>query len=167
MFTLWLTGLSGAGKTTIAEALKKTTKAPTYIIDGDVIRKGLNKDLGFSPEDRTENVRRIAELCAILRECNVINIVAAISPYRKDRELAKSMCKDRSKFFEVYVDCPLEDCIVRDVKGLYRKALDGEIKNFTGVQAPYEPPLNPDIHLKTNKWDVTDCVARVIKKIYE
>lgn len=168
--TIWFTGLSASGKSTLAVSLEKQLferECHTYILDGDNIRHGLNKDLGFSPEDRAENIRRIAEVSAILRDCGIINMVAFISPYREDRNLARLLCKDQCTFVEVFVDCPVDVCEVRDPKGMYRKARMGEIKEFTGISAPYEPPLNPEIHLRTDKYDVDACTSQILDYMIE
>ena len=150
-FTLWFTGLSAAGKST--EQLLFNRGCHTYVLDGDNIRHGLNRNLGFSPEDRTENIRRIAEVAKLFSDCGIINLTAFISPYRKDR-LSGS-------FFEVFVDCPIAICEKRDPKGMYKKARDGIIKEFTGISAPYEPPENPEIHLRTDKLSVTQCAGKI------
>ena len=147
---LWFTGLSGSGKSTIANELEKKLNEMgyhTYLLDGDNIRTGLNKDLGFSKEDRKENIRRIAEVAKLFVDAGLITITAFISPFREDREMAKEIIGEED-FIEVFVDTPLEECIKRDPKGLYKKALKGEIKNFTGIDSPYEPPEKPTIHLR-------------------
>ena len=123
----------------------------TYILDGDNIRHGLNKDLGFSPQDRNENIRRIGEVAHLLRDAGVINMVAFISPYRSDRKLARDLSKNDGTFIEVYVDCPVDICETRDPKGMYQKARQGIIREFTGISAPYEAPENPEIHLRTGR----------------
>ncbi|MFW5802337.1 MAG: sulfate adenylyltransferase subunit CysN [Verrucomicrobiota bacterium] len=160
--TLWLTGLSGSGKSTIARELearlvKRGVKA--YILDGDNVRHGLNKDLGFSPDDRCENIRRIAEVAKLMNNAGVLVITAFISPYRDDRANAREIVGDR--FFEIFVDTPLEVCEQRDPKGLYQKVRDGQIHNFTGVDAPYEAPESPELHLKTADQDVAACVDAI------
>lgn len=149
--TLWLTGLSGSGKSTIAVALEKALwdrGVRAYILDGDNVRHGLNADLGFSPEDRTENIRRIGEVAKLFTDAGIVNLTAFISPYRADRGRVRALMGE-GDFIEVFVDCPLEECERRDVKGLYKKARAGEIPEFTGVSAPYEPPEAPEIVLKT------------------
>jgi adenylyl-sulfate kinase len=161
---LWLTGLSGSGKSTIAERVEdklfREYKCKTYILDGDKIRKGLNSDLGFSPEDRKENIRRISEVSNLFADAGFIVIVAFISPFREDRDLARKNCV--TKFIEVYVECDIQTCIERDPKGLYKKALVGEIKEFTGLTSPYEIPSNPEISLKTDKLDIETCSDIVV-----
>lgn len=147
---VWLTGLSGSGKTTAAAALAKTIHARTihraYVLDGDRLRAGLNSGLGFSPSDREENVRRAAAVAALMADAGLIAIVALISPYRAGREAARAMAHPKP-FFEIYVGTPIECCEQRDVKGLYRRAHSGELRNFTGISAPYEPPVAADLTL--------------------
>jgi adenylylsulfate kinase len=164
-FTLWFTGHSASGKSTLANATEKALHerdCHTYILDGDNIRHGLNNDLGFSPEDRTENIRRIGEVANLLRQCGVINLVAFISPYRTDRRSARELSNNDGTFIEVFVDCPVDVCEQRDPKGIYKKAREGIIKEFTGVSAPYEPPENPDIHIRTDKHSIEECVQSII-----
>ncbi|HVN87944.1 MAG TPA: adenylyl-sulfate kinase [Candidatus Binatia bacterium] len=149
--TVWMTGLSGSGKSTLAVALEKQLwdrDVHAFVLDGDNVRHGLNKDLGFSPEDRNENIRRIGEVAKLFTEAGVINITAFISPYRADRDLARQLMA-KGDFIEVFVDCPLEVCEQRDPKGLYKKARAGQIPEFTGISAPYEAPLNPEISINT------------------
>ncbi|HEX7193030.1 MAG TPA: adenylyl-sulfate kinase [Thermoanaerobaculia bacterium] len=146
---VWLTGLSGSGKTTTARALAvKLTEAghAAYVLDGDRLRQGLNSDLGFSPADRAENIRRAGEVAALLADAGIIAIAAFISPYRDGRDKARKAAGPE-RFFEIYVDTPMEECERRDVKGLYGRARTGEIADFTGISAPYEPPLAPDLHI--------------------
>jgi len=146
---LWFTGLSGAGKSTIANLVERKLHAlgyHTYLLDGDNVRHGINKDLGFTPADRVENIRRIAEVAHLMVDAGLIVLFSAISPYRSERRSARELFGS-GEFVEVFVDAPLEECERRDPKGLYRKARAGEIRNFTGVDAPYEPPLSPDVHL--------------------
>lgn len=150
---VWLTGLSGSGKSTIAVSLErrlldKGFKA--YLLDGDTVRSGLNKDLGFSEEDRKENIRRIGEVCKLMHDAGLIVITAFISPYQADRDFVRSLIPNKG-FKEVYVKASLETCESRDVKGLYKKARKGIIKDFTGIDSPYQPPLNPEVILDTEK----------------
>jgi len=160
---LWFTGLSGSGKSTIANLLEKRLHAEgkhTYILDGDNVRHGLNRDLGFTEEDRVENIRRVGEVARLLVDAGLIVIVAFISPFRTDRELARSLF-DPGEFVEVYVDTPLEECERRDVKGLYAKARRGELKNFTGIDSDYEAPSAPEIHLHTVNTQPEVCVDEI------
>ncbi|HVW54799.1 MAG TPA: sulfate adenylyltransferase subunit CysN [Rhizobiaceae bacterium] len=148
---LWFTGLSGSGKSTIANLLEKKLAASgrhTYILDGDNVRHGLNRDLGFTAEDRVENIRRVAEVAKLMTDAGLIVLVSFISPFRAERRLARELMEE-GEFAEVFVDTPFEECARRDPKGLYARALKGEIKNFTGVDSPYEAPENPEIHLET------------------
>lgn len=166
--TIWFTGLSGAGKTTVArlvEAELKRRGQPVEVLDGDIVRTHLSKGLGFSKEDRDENIRRIGFVCNLLSKHGVYAIAAAISPYREVRDEVRAAANGR--FLEVYVDCPLEECARRDVKGLYKKALAGEIKNFTGISDPYEPPLNPEVTLKTAVETPEESARRVIAALEE
>jgi len=165
--TVWFTGLSGAGKTTLARAVYDELKKRGYrveILDGDVVRQYLTKGLGFSKEDRDENIRRIGFVAHLLTRNGVIVLVAAISPYRETREEVRRKIGD---FIEVYVNAPLEVCEQRDVKGLYKKARAGEIKNFTGISDPYEPPLNPEVECRTELERVEESVAKVLGKLEE
>ena len=160
--TVWLTGLSGAGKTTIARLLSKVLRKygyPVEILDGDVIRQYISRGLGFSREDRFENIRRVSFVASLLTRNNVITIVAVISPYREMRKMAREMIGD---FVEVFVNAPLEVCEKRDVKGLYKKARQGLIKNFTGIDDPYEPPENPDVECKTDIEKVEESVSKIL-----
>lgn len=161
---IWLTGLSGAGKSTIANAIETQLHARgnhTYILDGDNVRHGLNQDLSFSHDDRVENIRRVAEVAKLMADAGLIVIVAFISPFRVDRELARNlMTKD--EFIEVFIDTPLQECIRRDPKGLYRKALTGGIEHFTGVSSTYEPPLHAEINLRTLEAGPDELAMRVI-----
>ena len=148
---LWLTGLSGSGKSTIANLLEKKLHAAgrhTYILDGDNVRHGLNRDLGFSDADRVENIRRVAEVAKLMVDAGLMVIVSFISPFRAERDMARSLFED-GEFAEVFVDTPIEECARRDPKGLYARALAGEIRNFTGIDSPYEAPENPEIRLRT------------------
>ena len=165
-FTLWFTGLSGSGKTTlaasVAEVLRKRGVAKVEILDGDVIRTHLSKGLGFSREDRDTNVQRIAYVCDLLTRNGVVAIAAAISPYRESREYAR---KNVSNYVETFVKCPLEVLIERDPKGLYRKALAGEIQHFTGVSDPYEEPVNPEVTVETDKESLGESVRKIISTL--
>lgn len=166
-FLMWFTGLSGSGKSTIAnlvelELHKKGIK--TYVLDGDNIRKGINKDLTFAPEDRTENIRRIAEIANLMVEAGNVVLAAFVSPYKKDRENVKNILKN-SNFVEIYVNTSVEECEKRDVKGLYKKARVGEIKNMTGISAPYEAPENPDLEIITENLTIEQSVNEVLKYI--
>jgi bifunctional enzyme CysN/CysC len=161
---IWLTGLSGAGKSTIAAELERELflmGIHTYILDGDNVRHGLSANLGFSPEDRTENIRRVGEVAKLFADAGVLVITAFISPYRDDRNLARSITSS-GDFIEVYVDAPLNVCEQRDPKGLYKRARTGEIKQFTGVSAPYESPEKPEVHIHTDQKTVSECVAHII-----
>jgi len=161
---VWLTGLSGSGKSTIAVALEKalwSRGVRSYILDGDNIRHGLNKNLGFSPADRTENIRRIGEGAKLFVDAGMLAITAFISPYRADRDQVRALVPD-GDFVEVLVDCPLDVCEGRDVKGLYAKARAGQIPEFTGISAPYEAPLKPELTLETAKLSVDQSVAQVL-----
>jgi adenylylsulfate kinase len=153
--TLWFTGLSGSGKSTIAIALEKVLydrKILSYRLDGDNVRLGINKNLGFSAEDRAENIRRIGEITKLFADCGAISLSSFISPYRHDRNNVRALHEESGiAFIEVFVDCSLAVAESRDPKGLYKKARGGKIKNFTGIDDPYEPPENPEIHLKTDQ----------------
>src|SRR5262249_9293687 len=162
--TVWLTGLSGSGKSTIAVDLEERLcerGVRTYILDGDNIRHGLNKNLGFSPEDRTENIRRIGEVAKLFTDAGLVAITAFISPYRADRDQVRALMKP-GDFVEIFVDCPVEVCEQRDVKGLYKKARAGEIKEFTGISAPYEAPASPELTLKSHELSVDAAVEKVV-----
>ncbi len=162
--TIWLTGLSGSGKSTIAVELEHAlieNKHQAYILDGDNIRHGLNNNLGFSPEDRTENIRRIGEVAKLFTEANIITIAAFVSPYREDRENVRKLL-DHGEFIEIYVKCSLEVCEARDTKGLYKKARAGEVKDFTGISAPYEEPLDPELTIDSSKLSVEESTRTIL-----
>ena len=165
---LWFTGLSGSGKSTIASALEKKLYDMgmlTYLLDGDNIRHGLNKDLGFTETDRMENIRRISEVVKLFVDAGIITIVTFISPFIEERDkVRKLLGKD---FIEVFIDCPIEVCEKRDPKGIYKKARKGEIKNFTGIDSPYEKPLNPEITVATNENSLEASVCKIIKYLKE
>lgn len=164
---IWLTGLSGAGKTTIAMALEKEIQKRGYftkVFDGDEIRKGINKDLGYTIEDRRENIRRIAEVTALFLDTGLVIICSFISPTAEIREIAKKII-GKHRFIEVYVNCPLDVCEKRDVKGLYALARKGLIKNFTGIDSVYEPPVKPDINLPTDQWNERYTVKYLLKQV--
>lgn len=166
-FVVWLTGFSGSGKSTIANALEIALFEQgirSFCLDGDNTRLGLNKDLGFSSADRTENIRRVAEMAKLFLESGTIVITSFISPLISDREMAKSIIGD-SDFVEVFINCPLAICEERDVKGLYAKARRGEIKDFTGIDSPFEAPLNAVIELFTAEISVQQCVEIILEKI--
>ena len=164
---LWFTGLSGSGKSTIANAVEIALfkkGVHTYLLDGDNVRKGLNNNLTFSPEDRTENIRRIAEVSNLMIDAGLVVLAAFVSPYKKDREMIKNTVKD-TNFVEVFVDTSVEECERRDTKGLYAKARKGLIKEFTGVNAPYEAPENPDVLIETENTSVEEAVNKVMEYV--
>ena len=164
---IWFTGLSGSGKSTIAFTLEHALMERghlSYALDGDNIRHGLNKNLGFSAEDRTENIRRIAEVGKLFVDTGVVTCTSFISPYRADRDAAREVVGS-DRFIEVYVDAPLEVCEKRDPKGLYKKARAGEIKGFTGIDAPYEAPENPEIVINTDQTSPQDAVLIIVKEL--
>jgi adenylylsulfate kinase len=166
---LWFTGLSGSGKSTIGHRVERMLVergAFAYVLDGDNIRHGLNRDLGFSPEDRVENIRRIGEVSRLFADAGALVISAFISPYRADRDRIRGLM-DEGEFVEVFVDTPLEICEARDPKGLYEKARAGEISGFTGIDAPYEAPENPEVHLKTAKLSIDEAAGCVIRYLEE
>lgn len=161
---LWLTGLSGSGKSTLANALETrlfSMGVRSYILDGDNIRHGLNRDLGFSAEDRKENIRRIGEAAKLFIDAGVLAITAFISPFREDREMARQLV-EAGEFIEVYVKCPLEQCEERDPKGLYKKARQGKIPEFTGISSPYEAPNAPELVIETDQYSIEQSVDQVI-----
>jgi len=164
---LWLTGLSGSGKSTIARGLQRRLFDQgkcVYVLDGDNIRHGLNGDLGFSSEDRTENIRRIGEVGKLFVDAGFIVIAAFISPYINDRQKVRSLMGD-GRFLEIYVNVDLLVCEQRDVKGLYQKAKSGEIQDFTGISSPYEPPIDPDIEIKTGNQSVEESIQTVFQEL--
>lgn len=161
---LWFTGLSGAGKSTLAHCVEETLHqrgCRTFVLDGDNIRHGLCGDLGFSVEDRTENIRRIAEVAKLMMEAGVITLTAFISPFRAEREKAREIFP-HGEFIEIFCKCPLEICEQRDVKGLYQKAREGKIKEFTGISSPYEEPVNPELIIDTGTAELDYCAQQVI-----
>ena len=166
-FLIWFTGLSGSGKSTLANALEKKLHQKgirTYALDGDNIRNGINNDLTFSPEDRTENIRRIAEIANLFVEAGVVVMGAFVSPYKKDRESIEYVVGN-SNFVEIFVNTSIEECEKRDVKGLYKKARAGEIKDFTGINAPYEAPDHPDLEIITDDLSIEESVEIIFKAI--
>lgn len=166
-FLLWFTGLSGSGKSTIANLVEKALfdkGIKTYSLDGDNIRNGINNDLSFAPEDRTENIRRIAEVSKLMIDAGLVVLAAFVSPYKKDRENIRTIVKDVN-FVEIYINTSIEECERRDVKGLYKKARAGEIKNMTGISAPYEAPEQPDISIETERESVETSVKRIVDYI--
>ena len=167
--TVWLTGLSGSGKSTIAVAAERALVSRgrlAYVLDGDNIRHGLNKNLGFGPADRTENIRRIGEVAKLFCDAGLIAFTSFISPYRGDRDAVRALMKP-GEFIEVFVDASVETCEGRDVKGLYKKARAGEIKEFTGISAPYEAPLQPELVLDTNRQSVDESVDAILRHLGE
>lgn len=162
--TLWFTGLSGSGKSTLAHAVENALfdqGCRTYVLDGDNVRHGLNKNLGFSPEDRTENIRRIGEVAKLFNEAGILALTAFISPYREDRDAARAIAQE-GHFIEIYVKCALEVCEERDPKGLYKKARAGEIPEFTGISAPYEEPNSPEIVVDTGEQSLDESTIAVL-----
>lgn len=168
-FILWFTGLSGAGKSTLAHAVEKELfdrGCRTFVFDGDNVRHGLCADLGFSTKDRQENIRRIGEMSKLFVEAGVISLAAFISPYISDRARVRGLVANQ-EFVEVYCDAGVDVCEMRDVKGLYRKARNGEIKEFTGISSPYEPPVNPELVIHTGRDSLQDCVSQLIAYLQE
>jgi adenylylsulfate kinase len=165
--TVWFTGLSGSGKSTIATRVERELverRVQAYVLDGDNIRHGLNRNLGFSPADRTENIRRIGEVAKLFNDAGLIVLTAFISPYRADRDVVRGLLPE-GEFLEVWVDCPVEECERRDVKGLYRRARAGEIPEFTGVSAPYEAPAQPELTLRSADDSVDRCAEKVLGEL--
>ena len=168
-FVLWLTGLSGSGKSTLSTALEKLLidkGFKAYLLDGDLVRSGLNKDLGFTDDDRRENVRRIGEVCRLMNDAGLVVITSFISPFRADRDFVRSLIPP-TDYAEVYVNAPLEVCENRDVKGLYKKARKGLIPDFTGVSSPYEEPLKPELVLHTAKETQEESLAKLTEFILD
>ena len=165
---LWFTGLSGAGKSTIANLVEKNLFGMgrhTYLLDGDNIRHGLSRDLGFTDADRVENIRRVGEVARLMTDAGLIVLVSFISPFRSERRLARSLLGP-GEFFEIFVDTPLEVAEARDPKGLYRKARAGKIRNFTGIDSPYEPPENPEMHIDTGRVSAEQAAEQVIAQLH-
>ncbi len=164
--TVWFTGLSGSGKSTLAFAVEKRLielGRVAYVLDGDNVRFGLNRDLGFSPDDRTENIRRIGEVCRLFQDAGLVVLTAFISPYVADRDAVRAM-HPGGRFVEVFVDTPIEVCEQRDVKGLYARARSGEIPEFSGISAPYEAPTAPEVSVDTTR-SIDDCVEQIVTEI--
>lgn len=160
---IWFTGLSGSGKSTLANGVESALHQQgkhTYLLDGDNIRTGLNNDLSFSDADRVENIRRIAEVCRLMLDAGLVVLSAFISPFREEREMIRQLVGE-SNFLEIFVDCPIEVCEERDVKGLYQKARQGLIKNFTGIDSPYQPPLTPFVTIKTAEESLVDSITKI------
>lgn len=165
---LWMTGLSGAGKSTLANALEQVLNKKgkhTYILDGDNLRHGLNSDLSFSKAERKENVRRAAEAAQLMVDAGLIVIVGLISPFKQERDWARTIFKD-NQFKEIYISTSLEQCEERDVKGLYEKARRGEVKDFTGIDSPYEPPEHPEVIIDTQNKSISECVQLILEKAH-
>jgi adenylylsulfate kinase len=166
-FLIWFTGLSGSGKSTISNIVEQELNKKgirTYLLDGDNVRNGINCNLTFSPEDRTENIRRVSEISKLMIDAGLVVLGAFVSPYEEDRKNIKNIVGD-DNFIEVFVNTSIEECELRDVKGLYKKAREGKIKNFTGISAPYENPINPNIEIKTEKETIELAAKRVLKYI--
>lgn len=165
--TLWITGFSGSGKSTIAFELEQRLIASNhlvYVLDGDNIRHGLSRDLGFSPEDRTENIRRVAEVAKLFNDAGMLVITAFISPYRADRDLAREIIGS-DRFIETFLCTDISVCEQRDPKGLYKKVRSGNIAEFTGITAPYEEPINPELRIDTGRLSIDECVSQIIKQL--
>ncbi|HSD40147.1 MAG TPA: adenylyl-sulfate kinase [Rhodocyclaceae bacterium] len=165
--TVWLTGLSGAGKSTLASGLGAQLKEAghaCYVLDGDVLRTGLCRDLGFSAEDRSENIRRVAEVARLMNEAGIIVVAALISPYQTDRQMARNIISTE-RFVEAYISTPISVCEARDPKGLYRRAHAGELQGFTGVSAPYEPPEHPEVTINTAQLAPAQCLAELMRSV--
>jgi adenylylsulfate kinase len=163
-YVLWFTGLPGAGKTTVAYQVKKALDGLglcSFVLDADNVRQGLNKDLGFTPEDRKENIRRIAEVAKLFVDAGLVTLVSVISPYESDRQLSRTLFEP-GHFLEIYVKCSLKECEARDPKGLYQKARQGIIKDFTGITSPYEPPREADLIVETHRMTVKECVDMIL-----
>ncbi len=163
-FCVWFTGLSGAGKSTLANGVQQKLHGNgihTYLLDGDNVRHGLNGDLGFSSEDRKENVRRVAEVAGLFVDAGIVVISALISPFERDRQMARNVF-GAGDFVEVFVDCPIEICIERDPKGLYKKAEAGMIREFTGISSPYESPKSPELRVNTAEFTIEECVEQIM-----
>jgi len=166
---IWFTGLSAAGKSTLANSLCRHLHAigvNSYVLDGDNIRHGLNKDLGFSADDRKENIRRLGEVAKLFVDAGVIAMTAFISPYEEDRNSARKLVKE-DEFIEVFVKCSIDECERRDPKGMYKKAKAGQVKEFTGISAPYEEPKNPEVVLETDKMTLGECIERLVGYLVE
>lgn len=164
---LWFTGLSGAGKSTLSHAVEETLHqmgCRTFVLDGDNMRHGLCGDLGFSDEDRTENIRRVGEAAKLFMEAGIIVLTAFISPFRKDRDRVRGMAA-HGDFLEIYCHCPIEVCEMRDVKGLYKKARAGQIGDFTGISSPYEAPTKPELAVNTSEQELDACVQQIIEML--
>ena len=164
---LWFTGLSGSGKSTLANLVEQCLFAHGYhsfLLDGDNIRHGLNKDLGFSNVDRIENIRRVGEVAKLMADAGLIVLSAFISPFQQDRDTVRDLFVD-DEFLEVFVDAPLEICEQRDPKGLYRQARAGQIKDFTGIDSAYQPPLYPEIHVRTHRYSAAQCAERIVQQL--
>lgn len=165
---LWFTGLSGSGKSTVASALEQKLHSLgkiTYSLDGDNVRHGLNSDLGFSDKDRVENIRRIGEVSKLFVDAGIITIATFVSPFREDRQKVRELLGE--DFIEIFIDCPLEVCESRDPKGIYKKARAGEIKHFTGIDSPYEEPINPEITVSTHLNTLEECVDKLMSHLEE